>query len=159
MQSAVIMNVVMLNRIIMSVVRHDQKPSKCKILYLLKKIYSRLTLIISNLLIVNTMLPTCSNGTGSTGMETSCFRFVGCLKVRSCLSVVMLNVVMLNVVAPARTTFRANFKITKLIKLKVIWLTDRTLTTVVEKWNPFLLAELSSSREKNKKIKKIRASL
>ncbi len=58
MASAVIMNVFMLNGIIMSVVRHDRNPSKSKILSRLKIFYSRLTPIISHLLIINTMLPT-----------------------------------------------------------------------------------------------------
>jgi hypothetical protein len=65
--------------------RHDQNPRFSKSLSHLKIYYSRLTPIISRLLIVNTMYKLVKNGTGSTGTETSRFRFVGCLDFWSCL--------------------------------------------------------------------------
>ncbi len=62
--------------------RHDQNPSKSKSISHLEIFYSRLTPAISHLLIFNQRV---KNGTGSTGMETSHFRFVSSLEVRSCL--------------------------------------------------------------------------
>jgi hypothetical protein len=55
----VILNVPMLNAIMLSVIRHDQNPRFSKSLSRLEIFYTRLTAIISCLLTVNTMLPTC----------------------------------------------------------------------------------------------------
>ncbi len=65
---------------------HDWNPRFSKSLSCLKIYYSRLTLIISRLLKINTMLPTHKNGTGGTGTETFCSRPVVCLDFRSCLA-------------------------------------------------------------------------